>query len=93
MLLVVVVQGEGPGRRDRQVLVTAVGSAVAQVQPAGPGRAARRVRHPRRVGRDPQSGQAFRRFTGQSLSLLLVFRSLARLRSGLQVAALCICFV
>ena len=58
----VVVQGEGPGRRDRQVLVVAVGSTVAQVQPAGPGRAAQRerVRHPRRVGRHPQSGQALR---------------------------------
>lgn len=69
-----VVQGKGPGRRDRQVLVAAVGSAVAQVQPAGPRRAARRARrHPRRVGGDPQSGQALRRFTGQSLRLPRVF--------------------
>jgi hypothetical protein len=51
----VVVQGEGPGRRDRQVLVVAVGSAVAQVQPAGPGSAAQRERF-----RHPQSGQALR---------------------------------
>jgi len=65
--LVVVVQGEGPGCRDRQVLVVAVGSAVVQVQPAGPGRAARRVHHARRVGRNPQSGQALCRFTSQSL--------------------------
>jgi len=71
-LVVVVVQGEGPGRRDRQVLVVAVGSAVAQVQPAGPGLAARRVRHARRVGRNPQSGKALRRFTCQSLSSGLV---------------------
>jgi len=67
-LVVVVVQGEGPGRRDRQVLVVAVGSAVVQVQPAGPGCAARRVHHARRVGCNPQSGQALRRFTSQSLS-------------------------
>lgn len=55
----VVVQGEGPGRRDRQVLVVAVGSAVAQVQPAGPGRAAQRerVRHPRRVGRQSEAAK------------------------------------
>jgi len=65
-------EGEGPGRRDRQVLVVAVGSAVAQVQPAGPGLAARRVRHARRVGRNPQSGKALRRFTCQSLSSGLV---------------------
>ena len=91
-LVVVVVQGEGPGRRDRQVLVVAVGSAVAQVQPAGPGLAARRVRHARRVGRNPQSGKALRRFTCQSLSSGLVsapsfFFLCCRL------AALYICFV
>lgn len=62
------VQGERRGRQCRQVLVVAVGSAVAQVQPAGPGRAAQRQR-PRR---DPQSRQTLG-FTAKSLKLSMVF--------------------
>jgi hypothetical protein len=61
-----VVQGER--RRYRQVLVIAVGSALAKVQSAGPGRAAQGQR-PRR---DPQSRQTLGLIHRQNFNLSMV---------------------
>jgi Tfp pilus assembly protein FimV len=53
---------QGERWRDRAVLVAAVGSAVAQVEP---GRSRQRVRHP---GRDPQGGETQRFFPKENLN-------------------------